>query len=98
MSLFPFFFLLFLYIFLASKQTPLTPHFVPIPLHGGCVSPHFGTPHPGGVTCVKVSHARSGMELYTCGKDHTVKLWRIVSPSTTTCHSKFSKIEKIEIF
>ena len=38
-------------------------------------------PHPGGVTCLKVAHARNGMEMYSCGNDHTIKMWRIVMPS-----------------
>lgn len=61
---------------LASKQVQLIPTFIPIDVH---VPSSTHPPHPGGVTCVKVSHARCGMELYSCGKDHTIKLWRVES-------------------
>ena len=72
---------------LASKQRPLTPTFEPLAIHG-----IHGTslPHPGGVTCIKVSHARTGMELYTCGNDHTIKMWRIVPGSASAPSSPSS--------
>jgi hypothetical protein len=33
--------------------------------------------HPGGVTCLHISHARSGMELYSAGRDDSVRIWSI---------------------
>ena len=98
------FFLLLLSFILFFFYTPFfldRPIFVPIPISGGSISPNFGLPHPGGVTCVKVSHARSGMEVYTCGRDHTVKLWRVVnsppsSPSSSASSSSSTSTQYLE--
>ena len=33
--------------------------------------------HPGGVSCLHVSHARSGMELYSAGYDNALRIWSV---------------------